>query len=225
MSNIFQFTPLTYHQTPDALIETGLYGVLTPSARALYALLCFKAQRLSSATARVTATDAALVGVAVNMVKSAREDLVEHKLVRATRGREGYLYELLDPLSGEALEQIQDLHAVDPEIVEEYFVDQLASFDAIESSYHHITSHCPFCEHKMRLMPFHVSCANGGGFTCHKCGVNGGVIDFEQLLAEKSGEELDRNRAYARARAGLLSAGRRVTKRRTAELAMARAMM
>jgi hypothetical protein len=225
LSNVFKFTVATYFQIPEAVIETGVWAKLTPSAQSLYVLLAFKAQRLTSTTIKITAADAAKVGVSANCLKGARENLVATGLVTATRSRDGYTYEILDPVSGERLEQIRDLRAVDPDIVGEYFARHLADFDVQESSYQHLQSQCPFCDHKERLRPFHVSLSDGGGFKCHSCEVDGGLIDFEKLLAGKDGKALDTDQAYARARSGLLAAGRRLTKHRTEQIAEARAAL
>ena len=72
MSSIFRYTPVTYFQIPKSLIETGVWAMLKPSAKDLYTLLLYLADRNSNHILSVTAADAAKVGLSVNAVKEAR---------------------------------------------------------------------------------------------------------------------------------------------------------
>ena len=130
------------------------------------------------------------------------------RLIIATRKHDGYAYEVLNPTGGH-LEPIDDISKVDPEIVEEHFLEHLSAYDPQE--FHRaIHCHCPWHESmKDRDHPLHVSFIDGGAFTCHRCNVSGGIVDFEIAMAEKNGETLDRNRAYGRVQDSLLSAGRK----------------
>ena len=231
MSNVFRFTPLTYFQVPDVLIEAGIYGSLIPSARDLYALLLYKAQRTSRTVVNVTATDAAKVGLSPRSVQAARACLIDHRLIAATRNSAGYLYELLNPASGETLERIEEITQVDPELIAEYFLERLAAYDAEESHLaHSFKSRCPFHSTlKERDKPLHIVCTDGGMFKCHGRGCDqsagGGIVDFEIALAKKNGETLDKDRAYGRVRDALLSAGRKRSRREAEELAERRSFM
>jgi hypothetical protein len=227
MANIFRYTPVTYFQTPESLIETGVWAQLVPSAKDLYMLLLYRAQKTSKQVVNLTATDAKAVGISVNVVKGARENLVRHNLITATKKRDGYSYEILNPVTGQPLHRIEDLSKVPAEIVGQYFLDLLSEYDPKEvhegTSIH---SHCPFHESmKNREHPLHVTFDGGGAYNCHQCGARGGIVDFTIAMAEKHGEVLDQNRGYSRVRESLVTAARRYEKREAERIARARAMM
>jgi hypothetical protein len=225
MSNIFRFTSVTYFQTPESLIETGVWAKLTPSAKDLYMLLLYRAQKTSSETLTLTAADAGRVGLHPNSVKAARENLIEHKLITATRARDGYTLELLNPTGG-SLQRIEDVTKVDPEIVEEYFLERLAAYDVQEHHYQALEAHCPFHESmKGRKHPLHITCIDGGAFKCHQCDVSGGIVDFEIAMSARDGSELDRNRAYSKVRDAFVTAARKRERRKAEDMVRALAML
>jgi hypothetical protein len=225
VSNVFRYTPTTYFQTPEVVIESGVWARLIPSARSLYTLILYLAQRNSRPVVSVTASDAAKVGLSVNSVKAARECLVRHKLIAATRTSDGYSYEILDASTGNGLEPIEDLSKVDEVVVREYFLHKLSGYDPDEL-HHGLRLRCPFHPStKQRQKPFHVTFLDGGGFKCHDCDHKGGIIDFEIAMASKGGEHLSRNKAFGQVRQALLSAGRRYEKCREEEMKQARAMV
>lgn len=233
MSNIFQFTPVTYFQVPETVIESGKWAKLKPSARDLYTLLLYLAQKTSRATIALTAGDALRDGISLRAMTDARECLESAKLIRAERGSHGHTYELLDPVTGEPLEKIEDLAAVKPEIVEEYFRERLASRNHTETA-NGMQVSCPFhVEKKDRDKSLHVSFTGGGVFKCHgqahghacEASDGGGILEFEMLMAAKDGDKITKDRAYSRVRAAHLTNMRTLAKRKAKELAEARAIL
>lgn len=227
MTNIFRWSPLTYFQIPDAVIESGVYAQLSPSAQALYTLLLYLAQRSSNTVIKLTAGDAARVGLSANSVKTARESLVEHKLISVTKNRYGHSYEILDPVTGQTLELLENLIHVEAEVTGEYFMEHLADYDPQELN-EGMHAWCPFHERSSEhAHPFHVTFTDGGAFKCNEktCGVKGGILDFTIAMAKKTGETLATNQAWGRVRSSLLAIRRKQSRRKAEELAEARAMM
>jgi hypothetical protein len=231
MTNVFRWSPLTYFQMPEAIIESGVFAQLSPSAQSLYTLLLYLAQKTSSTVIKLTASDAAKVGLSPRSVKPAREDLVKHELIAATGNHHGFTYEVLDPITGQTLELLEDLINVDAEVIGEYFVEHLTDYDPQELNMGMsvgLRAWCPFHERSSeRPHPLHVTFANGGLFKCNEesCEVKGGIIDFTMAMAKKNGETLSKNQAWGRVRSSLLSIRRRQSRRKAQELAEARAMM
>ena len=225
MSNIFQFTASTYFQIPEAAIESGKWAQLKASAKDLYTLLLYTAQRNSSAFVTLTAMDAAKVGLSVNAVKDGRDSLIAARLISAERTSEGYVCEILDPVSGESLERIDDLAKVSADIVGLYFMDYLASrnhMDTVDG----LQCACVFHEErKERDKNLSVTFSDGGAFHCHVCAAQGGILDFETRMAAKDGEQINRDRAYSRVRTTHLRNGRKLGKQRAKEAASIRAML
>lgn len=225
MSNIFRFTPHTYFQIPEAAIESGKWAKLKSSAKDLYTLLLFMAQKNSSAFVTLTAIDAIKVGLSVNAVRDGRLDLLAARLIAAERTSEGYVYEILDPVSGESLERIEDLTKVDAEIVGLYFMEYLAGRNHVETA-DGLKCACVFHQEKKdRDKNMSVTFSDGGLFRCHSCNTQGGILDFETLMAAKDGESINRDRAYSRVRTLHLRNGRRLGKQRAKDDAAARAML
>lgn len=235
MSNIFRHTAHSYFQVPDAVIESGVFAELCPSAQSLYVLLLHLSQKKSRTLIKLTASDAAKVGLSPRSVQAAREDLVKHKLIAATQERLGYTYEILDPVSGQSLEIIEDLARVDPEVVGEYFAEMLAAYDPqqIGDGLH---AFCPFhVRSSEKAHPLHVTFERGGAFKCfrdnklEKDGVasckSGGIVDFAIMMAEKGGETLSKNQAYGRVIRTELAIMRKQKRQEAEELAERRAMM
>lgn len=224
MSNIFQFTPHTYFQVPEAVIESGNWASLKSSAKDLYTLLLYMAQKHSNPLVMLTAVDAAKVGLSVNAVKDGRDNLVRAKLISAERTNDGYSYELLDPISGTSLERIVDLTKVSPDIVGLYFTEYLSSRNHVETV-DGLKCACAFHEEKKdRNKNLSVTFTDGGAFHCHECNVGGGVIDFEIMMAAKDGEQINRDRAYSRVRAIHVRNIRRQLRQQAKDAAAARAM-
>lgn len=238
MSNIFRHTAHTYFQIPEAVIESGVYAKLSPSAQALYTLLLYLAQKRSSTVIKLTASDAAKVGLSPRSVQSARKELIECKLIAATQERLGYTYELLDPVSGQSLEIIVDLARVDPEVVGEYFAEMLAAYDPQETG-QGLQAFCPFhIRTSERIRTLHVTFDQGGAFKCNRdwqlskedkdinpsC-KSGGIVDFAIAMAEKSGETLSKNQAYGRVIHTELAIMRKQKRQEAEELAERRGMM
>ncbi len=225
MSNIFQFTSNTYFQIPEAAIESGKWAMLKSSAKDLYTLLLYMAQKNSSVFVTLTATDAAKVGLSVNAVKDGRDDLHVAQLISPDRTSEGYSYELLDPVTGESLERIEDLTKVSAEIVGLYFMEYLASHNHVETV-DGLKCACVFhTESKDRGKNLSVIFTDGGAFHCHGCDAKGGILDFETMMAAKDGETINRDRAYSRVRATHLRNMRKQGKQQARDAAAARAML
>jgi hypothetical protein len=225
MSNVFQYTPLTYFQIPEAVIDSGKWASLKLSAKDLYTLLLYTAQKTSSEFVSLTAADAVRVGLSVNAVKNGRDALVAAGLISAERTGDGYSYELLDPSTGVSLKRIADLSKIDPEIVGQYFMEHLGDREHRETV-DGLQCNCVFHEEKKgRDKSLSITFADGGAFHCHGCGIEGGIIDFETAVSEKTGEKINRDRAFSRVRTAHLSNMRRQAKRRAKEHAAARAML
>lgn len=238
MSNIFRHTALAYYQLPEAAMESGVLAELSLSALRLYLYLLYRAQKTSNTMVKLTASDAMKVGLSLRSVQSAREELIECKLIAATQGRRGYTYELLDPVSGRTLEIIEDLSKVAPEVVGEYFMEHLAGHDPQETG-QGLHAWCPFHpKTSERAHPLHVTFDRGGAFKCNRdwhlpkedkdinpsC-KRGGIVDFEIAMAEKSGLTLSKNQAYGRVIATELSIMRKRKRQEAEELAARRAMI
>lgn len=225
MSNIFQFTTATYFQIPESVIESGKWARLTPSAKDLYTLLLYYAQKHTVTTIMLTAKDMTLVGMGRNSLTGAVASLEAAQLVIAERGSRGYTFELRDPVTGEALEKIEDIAKVSPEIVEQYWLDHLGDRSHTEYA-DGLAVNCIFHDEKKdRDRNLSITFSNGGAYHCHRCGGKGGILDFEIALAAKDGEKISRNQAYSRVRAAHLRNGRKLARRRAQELAEARAIL
>lgn len=225
MSNVFQFTTATYFQIPESVIESGKWGRLTPSAKDLYTLLLYYAQKNSITTIMLTAKDTLLVGMGRNSLNDAVESLRAEKLIVADRGSRGYTFELRDPVTGEELQRIDDITRVSPEIVGMYWLDHLGNRSLTEHA-DGLAVNCIFHDEKKdRDRNLSVTFSGGGAYHCHRCGEHGGILDFEIAMAAKDGEKISRNQAYSRVRAAHLRNGRKLAKRRAQELAEARAIL
>lgn len=226
MSNVFQFTTATYFQIPESVIESGKWARLTPSAKDLYTLLLYYAQKNTVTTIMLTAKDMLLVGMGRNSLSDAIDSLQDdEKLIIAERGSRGYTFELRDPVTGEELERIEDITKVSPEIVAMYWLDHLGNRSHAEFA-GGLSVRCIFHEEKKdRDRNLSVTFSDGGAFHCHRCGEKGGILDFEIAVAAKDEEKINRNQAYSRVRTAHLRNGRKLAKRRARELAEAQAMM
>ncbi|MFZ0633874.1 MAG: hypothetical protein WAM56_21470 [Acidobacteriaceae bacterium] len=238
MSNVFRYTALSYYQMPEAVMESGVLAELSLSALRLYLYLLYRAQKTSSSIVKLTAGDAMKAGLSLRSVLPAREELIGCKLIAATQGRRGFTYELLDPVSGQSLEAIEDLSKVDPEVVGEYFMDHLAGYDPQEKG-QGLQAYCPFhMRTSERVHTLHVTFDRGGAFKCNRdwhlskegkdinpsC-KSGGIIDFEMAMAERNGSPLSKNQAWGQVRSSLLSIMRRKKRQEAEELAERRAML
>jgi hypothetical protein len=219
-ANIFQYTPVEYFQLPSAPFENGTWKLLPPSARDLFTLICFQAHQLGSKNVSLTADQCETeAGLSVNAVRKARNALVSLQLIRATRNRGGYLYELLDPVTGEELVQIQDLRKVEAELVGLYFSGELASWSAIET-HQGIKARCPFHDsNKQRETSLHVTFEEGGAFMCHTCDAKGNIIQFEQRMSAEAGRILNANAAYSAVRRKHIANSRTLARTRAKLLA------
>jgi hypothetical protein len=225
MSNIFQFTPQTYFQIPEAAIESGKWASLKSSAKDLYTLLLYVAQKNSNTLVMLTAVDAAKVGLSVNAVKAGRDGLLRAKLISAERTSDGYSYEILDPVIGASLERVENLTTVAAEVVGLYFLEYLANRNHVETV-DGLKSACPFHDEKKdRDKNLSVTFSDGGAFHCHHCETQGGILDFETLMAAKDGEKINRDRAYSRVRAIHLRNMRKQRRQQARDAAAVRAML
>ena len=225
MSNVFQFTTATYFQIPESVIESGKWARLTPSAKDLYTLLLYYAQRNTATIMMLTAKDMLLAGIGKNALSKAVDSLHTEKLVLAERGSRGYTFELRDPVTGLELEKIEDIKKVSPEIVAMYWQDHLGNRNHTEYV-GGLTVNCIFhAEKKDRDKNLSITFHDGGAFNCHNCGQHGGILDFEVAMAARDGEKINKNQAYSRVRAAHLRNGRKLAKQRARELAEAQAIM
>ncbi|HEV2133392.1 MAG TPA: hypothetical protein VGR47_03945 [Terracidiphilus sp.] len=225
MSNVFQHTPVSYFQIPEALIESGKWASLTENGRNLYILLLYYAQKHSLTTIALTAKDAAQVGMGKNAIRDALRSLEAERLVKGSRGSRGYTFELLDPITGNALERINNLSQVDPEIVRTYALDKLGDREYTEHA-SGLSVNCPFhTEKKARDKNLSFTFDGGGAYNCRSCGAKGGIIDFEIEMAAKEGEIISKTVAHRRVRAEHVSNSIKLAKRKARELAEARVIL
>lgn len=221
MSNVFEFTSVTYFQVPEHVIDSGRWARLTHKAKDLYVLILRHAQRYSTTTLRLTSKDMARVGISRNSVNAAIESLDAEKLIHAKLGSHGYTFTLLDPATGTDLEAIKDLRAVKPEVVAMYFQDHIGGDYFITPNGRNITAACIFHQEKKRERSLNIDTDGGGAFKCHRCEAQGGILAFERAVAASKGEKITETQAYARVRAAHTRNARKLSKQREKQFAEA----
>jgi hypothetical protein len=165
VSNIFANTPVHHFQIPHHILDTSIWSELRSASVKTYGFLLHLANRKSKAVFSIS--DAELMkgtGLTDKTLKAAREELQRFGLLKCTRIRVGFNYEILDPSIGDSLEHIDDFNHASESMLRGFFVHHLQGRE-IQPDFNGIRSRCPFCNAgKPSLV---MSLRDGGPWVCN----------------------------------------------------------
>ena len=228
-NNPFDKTGVYYFPTPHDVFTSPIWSKLKPSAHGLYPFLLMKLWEQDAGQTSITlsAEDiGAGTGISVNAVKTAREDLVDKKLIHAVPvSKAGFEYSILNPLTGKPLEKVEDFDKLEPGLVQAYFMHHLAAFDPIPTEDGDgAKCRCPFHNgDKERARPLMVNWSNGWWRCVHKrhSGGKGKLVAFEMAMAETYDRSITPSQAHANIRRIVLKARRGQEKEQARQVAEA----
>jgi hypothetical protein len=205
VSNIFQYTGITYAQFPEDLVDSKLKHLRFNSVK-LYLLVLRRAQQKSSPTVKIQTREAVeILGLPKNSHGPARAELSQYRLVASTEiNNQGWWsYQLLNPSTGDLIpdpRSLVDFDKLTPGELKQYYLHHLTSYDAKEVK-NGLSSRCPFHQTaKARQTPFSVQLSEGGPWHCFRCNKSGKLVEFEKEIALRSGRPITSRQAYNRIR-------------------------
>ncbi len=208
MSNIFHCTPVYHFQMPHHIFDTSIWAELKSVSKNMYCFILHVANRKSSNTFALSDADI-MNGTRLSdkSLSAAREELKKFGLVKCTRIRVGFQYEILDPSIGDSLEKIDDFNRASETALRDFFLYHLRDRE-VSNDFNGLRTRCPFCNAgKPSLV---MSVKDGGPWVCNnrRCKARGKLVEFELRMAELKGETISSTEAHHRARHTLI----RVTK-------------
>jgi hypothetical protein len=178
---------------PASLAE-DLLRELNPTSVALYIYLLGKAAQLKKSVMELH-TGHVLYGANLSnkTLKTARTDLKKHGLVEfgETTKRGHWEYVLLNPLTSAPLPSRNNVNfaKLPNSVVYEFFKRQIPEHEVSSARWH-----CPFGDHDKAA--FKVKYDRGtethGTWSCTKCKIYGGLLEFHRRLHQKSAGETSR---------------------------------
>lgn len=209
MSNIYRNSEEKYFQLSKHVVEAGILKQWSQASQTLYTYLLYVAQERSSPTVALDTVDVIKnTGLSKYKRKIAREELFALKLVRSSEIQSGtWLYEI----SVKRNYQDVDFNTLTREELEPWF---LARLD--DPVYGHqqddngLRVKCPFCQRgKRKEFPLSIKLVEDhvtglGAWHCFMCLRSGKLVELEQQLARRKGEQIDINEAHDRVAKSLL---------------------
>jgi hypothetical protein len=200
-NNVYKGTGVYHFPTPHEVFATGVWSKLSAPAQALYPWLqCQLWDEKQGDRSMFLTAEEITVGTGLksdNSVSKARKDLEKHGLLRTVRQKYGYIYELLNPLSKQTLEVIEDFNKLDTEWIEAYFTHHAAKWGMFEHKDQPgvFMAHCPFHSAKEREKRLLMNTADGGFWKCmdERCisnGRKGKLVAFEMAVSEQYGSKI-----------------------------------
>lgn len=190
MSNMLRGLGLSYSQVPDDVsMSDSMMSALRGDSLKIYVRVCGVAQQKSKTTVRLTSKEIQALGIGINYVNTAVDNLVDLGLMAVTRrkGPSGYFeFELLDPLTRLPIPtryaRKLDASTLTDGQLETYFMHRL------QTNYsHHDTqgfmAFCPFHEDGRKKPTLSIKTVGTGAWHCfnarcpHHAG--GNIINFE----------------------------------------------
>lgn len=219
MANIYRQTPIYFAQFPQELFDGKIWHRLKPGAKDLLIFLQYMAQKVSKPTIELTAEEIEQgCGLSVNSVKSARDQLVNLRLVSAKRKLGGYTYELLDPHTGKSIQRVEDFDALESYQLEAFWAHHLG--DKIRHREKDgLRAFCPFPHPAEKDRPvLHLELMNGGRWHCFTCQRSGKLVAFEMEMAKLRNEWLTQTQAHHKVMSIVLAAAREHARQQASEI-------
>ena len=156
-------------------------------------------------------------GLSDKSLNTARDELKKLGLLKCTRIRVGFQYEILDPSIGDSLEKIDDFNRASETALRDFFLYHLHGRE-VTNDFNGLRTRCPFCNAgKPSLV---MSVKDGGPWVCNnrRCKQRGKLVEFELRMAELKGETISSTEAHHRARHTLIHVIRNAEQRRQKEI-------
>lgn len=221
MSNIFHCTPVHHFQMPHHIFDTSIWAELKSASKSMYCYILHVANRKSSNV--LSLNDAELMkgtGLSDKSLSAAREELRKFGLLKCTRIRVGFQYEVLDPSIGDSLEKIDDFNRATESALRDFFLYHLRGRE-VKNDFNGLRARCPFCNAgKPSLV---MSIKDGGPWVCNnrRCRARGKLVEFELRMAALKGENISSTEAHHRVRHTLIQVTKNAEDRRQKEVAHA----
>jgi hypothetical protein len=219
VSNILANTPVYHFQTPHHVFETSLWAEMSCAARTVYSYLLHAANRRSK-PAFLLSDEELTKGTKLSdkSLTAARKEIQQLGLVKCTRVRVGFNYEILDPSIGSSLEKVEDFDTVSESVLRGFFTSHLKGREVFPEI-GGIRSRCPFCNGTKPTLVMQLS--KGGRWICEskRCRKHGKLVEFEIQTAAVNGEPpITSTQAHHRARQTLIRAMRSTEERKQQEI-------